>query len=134
FRHQYIDRYQFARTTRMINELVKENDVLETGLAPSRGGRRPQLYALRPDRMYTVAVAMDQHFTRIVITDMLRQPVSRLEKVELHLARNADALEMLAQKLDDHIGRTGIEKERIAGIGIGMPGFVDSRKGLNYSF
>jgi len=121
-------------TTRMINELVKENDVLETGLAPSRGGRRPQLYALRPDRMYTVAVAMDQHFTRIVITDMLRQPVSRLEKVELHLARNADALEMLAQKLDDHIGRTGIEKERIAGIGIGMPGFVDSRKGLNYSF
>ena len=121
-------------TTRMVNELVKENDVLETGLAPSRGGRRPQLYALRPDRLYTVAVAMDQHFTRIVIMDMLRQPVSQLEKVELHLAKNDDALEMLAGKLDEHIGRSGIDKERIAGIGIGMPGFVDSGEGLNYSF
>lgn len=121
-------------TTKMINELVKDNDVLETGLAPSRGGRRPQMYALRPDRLYTVAVAMDQLFTRIVIMDMQRRPVSQQEKVELHLAKNPNALDALAGKLEEHIARSGVGKDRIAGIGIGMPGFVDSRKGLNYSF
>jgi predicted NBD/HSP70 family sugar kinase len=121
-------------TTKMLNELLRDNDIVETGLAPSTGGRRPQMYSLRPDRMYTVAVAMDQLFTRIVIMDMQRQYVSELEKIELHLAKNPDALETLAEKLDEHIRRSGVRKDKIVGIGIGMPGFVDSRKGLNYSF
>lgn len=121
-------------TTKMLNELIKDNDIMETGYAPSTGGRRPQMYSIRPDRMYTVAVAMDQLFTRIVILDMQRQYVSELEKIELHLARNPHALETLAQKLDEHIERSGIRREKIVGIGIGMPGFVDSKKGFNYSF
>lgn len=121
-------------TTKMVNELVKDNEVLETGLAPSTGGRRPQMYALRPDRMYTVAVAMDQHFTRIVIMDMQRRYVSEQEKIELNLAKNPEALATLAHCLEAHIERSGIGKEKIVGIGIGMPGFVDFKKGLNYSF
>jgi predicted NBD/HSP70 family sugar kinase len=121
-------------TTKMLNELIRDNDIMETGYAPSTGGRRPQMYSIRPDRMYTVAVAMDQLFTRIVIMDMHRQPVSKPEKIELHLAKNPKALEILAEKLDEHILRSGVKKVKIVGIGIGMPGFVDSKKGLNYSF
>jgi len=121
-------------TTKMLNELIRDNDIAETGYAPSTGGRRPQMYSIRPDRMYTVAVAMDQLFTRIVIMDMHRRPVSAPEKIELHLTKNPRALETLAEILAAHIQQSGINKEKIAGIGIGMPGFIDSRKGLNYSF
>jgi predicted NBD/HSP70 family sugar kinase len=121
-------------TTKMVIELIRDNDIVETGYAPSTGGRRPQMYSLRPDRMYTVAVAMDQLFTRIVIMDMQRQYVSTVEKFELHLSKNSGALETLAAKLEEHIRGSGIHKEKIAGIGIGMPGFVDSKKGVNYSF
>jgi predicted NBD/HSP70 family sugar kinase len=73
-------------------------------------------------------------FTRIVIMDMHRRPVSAPEKIELHLTKNPRALETLAEILAAHIQQSGINKEKIAGIGIGMPGFIDSRKGLNYSF
>src|ERR1700761_7755185 len=121
-------------TTKMLSELIRDNDIMETGYAPSTGGRRPQMYSIRPDRMYTVAVAMDQLFTRIVIMDMHRRKVTDLEKVELHLARNPRALDTLVQKLNEHIDRAGIPKEKIVGIGIGMPGFIDARKGVNYSF
>src|ERR1700744_6778232 len=86
-------------TTKMLNELLRDNDIVETGLAPSTGGRRPQMYSLRPDRMYTVAVAMDQHFTRIVIMDMQRRYVSEKEKIELHLAKNPRAVETLVESL-----------------------------------
>src|SRR6202012_145059 len=68
-------------TTKMLNELIRDNDIVETGYAPSTGGRRPQMYSIRPDRMYTIAVSMDQLFTRIVIMDMHRQPVTKLEKI-----------------------------------------------------
>jgi predicted NBD/HSP70 family sugar kinase len=121
-------------TTKMLSELIRDNDIVETGYAPSTGGRRPHMYSLRADRMYTVAVAMDQLFTRIVIMDMHRQYVSAIEKVELHLTKNSQALDTLAEKLEEYILRSGIPKEKIAGIGIGMPGFVDSKKGVNYSF
>lgn len=121
-------------TTKMVSELIRENDIVETGYAPSTGGRRAQMYSLRPDRMFTVAVAMDQLFTRIVIMDMQRRYVSAGEKFGLHLAKNPRALEVLAEKIDEYIQRSGIKKDRLAGIGIGMPGFVDSKKGVNYSF
>jgi len=121
-------------TTKMLNELIRDNDIVETGYAPSTGGRRPQMYSIRPDRMYTVAVAMDQLFTRVVIMDMHRRHVSVPEKIELHLTKNPQALETLADIIEAHIERSNINKEKIVGIGIGMPGFIDSRKGLNYSF
>jgi predicted NBD/HSP70 family sugar kinase len=121
-------------TTKMLNDLIRDNDIVEIGYAPSKGGRRPLMYAVRPDSKYTVAVAMDQLFTRIVIMDMHRQYATAVEKLELRLAKNPDALDMLVERIADHIHRSGIMKEKIVGIGIGMPGFVDSKKGLNYSF
>src|SRR5882757_4886338 len=73
-------------TTKMLNELIEDNYIVDIGYAPSTGGRRPLRYSVRPDVMYTVAVAMDQLFTRIVIMDMQRQRVTAIEKIELHLA------------------------------------------------
>ncbi|MDP4255402.1 MAG: ROK family protein, partial [Bacteroidota bacterium] len=121
-------------TTKMINELIDEKYIVETGYAPSTGGRRPLMYSLRPDMMYVVAVAMDQLFTRVVIMDMQKKHVSPVEKFELHLARNPEALTVLAGKIGEVIGGSGIAKEKFAGIGIGMPGFVNAKKGVNYSF
>jgi len=121
-------------TTKMVNELIDEEYIIETGYAPSTGGRRPLMYSLRPDVLYVVAVAMDQLFTRVVIMDMHMENVTDCEKFELHLDKNPQALDMLAEKIEHHIHRSGIKKDKIAGIGIGMPGFVDAKKGLNYSF
>jgi predicted NBD/HSP70 family sugar kinase len=121
-------------TTKMLSELIEENYIIETGYAPSTGGRRPLMYSLRPDIMYVVAVAMDQLFTRIVIMDMQRKHVTAIEKIELHLANNPQALDTLSARIDHHIQKSGIKKDRIAGIGIGMPGFVDAKNGINYSF
>lgn len=121
-------------TTKMVNELIDEGYIIETGYAPSTGGRRPQMYSLRSDVLYVVAVAMDQLFTRVVIMDMQMRTVTDCEKFELRLDKNPQALDILAEKIEHHIHRSGIKKDKIAGVGIGMPGFVDAKKGLNYSF
>src|ERR1700733_11307296 len=93
-------------TTKMISELIRDNDIAETGYAPSTGGRRPQMYSLRPDLMYTVAVAMDQLFTRIVIMDMQKKYVTECEKFELHLEKNPKALDILSDYIDSYIQRS----------------------------
>jgi predicted NBD/HSP70 family sugar kinase len=121
-------------TTRVLNELIEQGEVVETGYANSTGGRRPQMYALKPDLMYVVSVAMDQLITRIVLMDMQNKPIGEVKKIELPLNNNPEALEQLTRHIEHYISSSGISKQKIAGIGIGMPGFVDVNKGINHSF
>jgi glucokinase-like ROK family protein len=121
-------------TTKTLDELIKEGVVVETGYAPSTGGRRPIMYSLKQDVIYVVAVSMDQFVTRIAIMNMKNQYVTEVKKVELPLAKNSEGLSVLIDHISQIIHDSGIPKSRIAGVGIGMPGFVDVKKGVNYSF
>ena len=120
--------------TKMLGQLVEEQYVTPTGYAPSTGGRRAQSYSLRPESLYIVSVAMDQYFTRIVIMDMHQKQVTPIGKFEFPQTDKDSTPERLAAMINEFIHGSGIENTRIAGIGIGMPGFVDSREGINYSF
>lgn len=121
-------------TTKFLSELIDEGSVIETGYATSTGGRRPQVYSLKPDLQYIVAVAMDQLITSIGIMDMQNNLVGEIEKIELPLQNNPGALEKLKNSIVQCIIESGISKNKIAGIGISMPGFVDVKKGINYTF
>jgi len=121
-------------TTRFLNELIDEGSVIETGYANSTGGRRPQMYSLRNDLNYIITVAMDQLITKIGILDMHNNVVGEIEKIELPLKDNHLALPQLKDSLIAFIEKSGVVKEKVIGIGISMPGFVDVKKGINHSF
>ncbi|WP_295120060.1 ROK family protein [uncultured Chitinophaga sp.] len=121
-------------TSKALYELVERGDVLESGYASSTGGRRPQMYSLKADIMYIISVAMDQYVTRIGIVDMHNQFIGGQQQFALDLSANPNALQDLGEYLVAFIRESGISKDKIAGIGIGMPGFVDVTKGVNYSF
>ncbi len=121
-------------TTKMLNELISEGHVQETGYAPSTGGRRPLMYSIKAEDLYIVSVAMDQYTTRILMMDMKNNHITGIKKLDLPLAKNKEALSTLIREINQHIKASGIPKDKIAGIGIGMPGFIDSENGINYSF
>ncbi|OLY91907.1 Sugar kinase of the NBD/HSP70 family, may contain an N-terminal HTH domain [Cnuella takakiae] len=121
-------------TTRILDELIQEGWVEEKGYAPSTGGRRPLTYSLRKDVVYLVAVSMDQFVTRVAVMDMHNNTVSGPFRFDLPLAKNAQALSILIEKINEVVAGSGIAKSKIAGVGIGMPGFVDVRKGINHSY
>jgi predicted NBD/HSP70 family sugar kinase len=121
-------------TIKVLNELLEEGKVVETGYAISTGGRRPQTYALKPELMYIVSVGMDQLITRIALLDMQNRFVGEVEKIDLPLTNNPKSLEQLTTHIERFIKKSGVPKNKIVGVGIGMPGFVDVNKGLNHSF
>jgi len=120
-------------TMMQLNELIRKGLVLEIGQAPSTGGRRPQMYCLKPDLFYVVSVALDQFVARIAIMDLQNNFVVAPAKVELKLHNNPEVLRELTQIIEEYIAKSGINKLQIVGIGIGMPGFIDVNKGVNYS-
>jgi glucokinase-like ROK family protein len=120
--------------TKALNELIAEGFAVEHGYAPSSGGRRPLLYSIKPDALYILAVAMDQLSTRIQLLDLLNRPVADSFTFDLRLLNNDEALDILVKSMNSYIIRTGIPKEKIAGVGMGMPGFVNVRQGVNYTY
>ena len=121
-------------TTKILNEQIKEGFVVETGYAASTGGRRPLMYSLKPDVLYVVSVAMDQFITRIAVMDMQNRFIVPVETLELPLSKKPEALSVLTSSISQIIKNSGLPNDKIAGIGIGMPGFVDLKEGVNHSF
>jgi predicted NBD/HSP70 family sugar kinase len=120
--------------TKAINELIKEGFVVEEGYAPSSGGRRPLMYNINAKAMYILAVAMDQLSARLQLIDLQNNPVADMATVDIKLLNNEDALPTLIGSLNDYVAESGIPKNKIAGIGIGMPGFINAVEGINYTY
>lgn len=118
----------------LLNELIAEGLVVETGYAPSSGGRRPLIYALKSEMLYVIAVAMDQFVTRIALMDMQSRRIISIQRLELDLAKSNTAVTELAIAIEDVINRASVAKSKLAGIGIGMPGFVNAKAGINHTF
>lgn len=123
----------FPVTAKLLEQLVKDNLVVEAGYAASTGGRPAHAYHIRHDVMYLVSVAMDQFVTKIAIMDMRNNRIGQLENFALPLFDNPDALDILADKITGLIKQSGLAVDKFIGIGIGMPGFVDVKNGVNYS-
>ncbi|MBK0378308.1 ROK family protein [Mucilaginibacter segetis] len=120
--------------TKAVNELIKEGFVVEQGYAPSSGGRRPLMYAINAKAMYILAVAMDQLSARIQLIDLQNNAVADMETVDIKLYNNDKALATLVDHLNNYIANSGIPKNKITGIGIGMPGFINAIEGINYTY
>ena len=120
--------------TKALNFLIENDFVVEKGYAPSSGGRRPLMYALNASKMCIVTVAMDQLSTRIGIVDLLNNNISAVEISSLRLLNNPDALPLLVKIINTHIEHSGISRDHILGVGIGMPGFVNVNEGNNLTY
>lgn len=119
---------------KILNRLKAEGWLVENGYATSTGGRRPQMFSLAHDIFYIVSIAMDQHITQVAIIDVGRKIKGPVETLELNLKDNADAFQLLTDFISSFIEKSNVDIENIVGVGIGMPGFVDANKGINYSY
>jgi predicted NBD/HSP70 family sugar kinase len=124
----------FPATKQLLSELIAAGTVVEDDNTESTGGRKPQMYTLQPGLMYIVAVAMDQYTTSIALIDIQTKDQVLTDKFKLRLKENEDFLSLLALKIQEFIGKSGVSKEKMLGIGIGMPGFINKKTGNNHTY
>jgi len=120
--------------TKMVNYLIDEGYVIEQGLGQSTGGRRASMFLLNPHKnKHIISLAIDQLVTSMVIYDLSGTKVQPIKSLDLSLLA-PDAVNQLCDFIAENIKDTGINKEDFLGIGIGMPGFIDTKEGLNHSY
>lgn len=119
---------------KLLNEMIEEGLLESSGLARSTGGRRAATYSIKADSIYILSVAMDQFISKVSVMDIRNNHIIGVEEFQLTLFENPSAIEGLCQKIEEVISKSGVDRKKIIGVGIGMPGFVDFKKGENHSF
>ena len=120
-----------ASATNITAQLIEEGLLLEKQTGDSIGGRRPILLALNPEGAFTLGVSLTaQHITAVIINlqaDILAKRSMPFNKMDATPENAADAM---VKTIHQCMWSTGLSKNAISGVGVAVPGFVDSLSGL----
>jgi predicted NBD/HSP70 family sugar kinase len=120
-----------ASVTGITADLIRENLILEKSPGESIGGRKPILLSLNPKGAIVVGVKLSIYEISIVIINF---EATIIGSHAVHLEKKAyspeETAEILARAVQTCLWQENFSKDQISGIGIGLPGWVDSTSGM----
>lgn len=119
--------------TGIVNDLMREGWITETGTGPARAGRPPVLYGLNAKKYLTLIMDINRHDTQLCIFDLHNQLILK-RKVDIRLDDSANFLEELFASTDDFLKSNNITRNKLWGIGVSMPGLINSSQGINLTY
>jgi glucokinase-like ROK family protein len=125
-------RTKLTRSTvsNIVNHLKKRNLVKETGLSSSGVGRRGILLELNPQAYYVVGVDLGTLNTIAAVVDLEGKIVERVEHPTNGEKNREDVIERVKAAIHEVISSSNINLQKVAGIGLAVPGLVDTKKGI----
>lgn len=120
-----------AAISNLSRRLIGMGGLIEVGARPSQGGgRREREFVLNPEFAWVVGVTVSSHQVTVSLVDFAGG-VRDVSKVALELPALAEDLacvivEQIRKCLADAEGSVS---KRLAGVGVALPGFIDSMRG-----
>lgn len=120
--------------TAVLNELTESGWINNHGVGESKGGRRPTMYGLNSAAGYVVCIELSRDFTRMCVFNLANESLHIPVEISEGLDTTKDILSVLKSKTTTLLEQTGIKNEQVMGYGITIPGLIDIRKGVSYSY
>jgi N-acetylglucosamine repressor len=130
------NRFSISSPTSMglLNELMAEGVIEKQGRGESVGGRKPELYGMRNNSLFVLSIEMEKFSTHMAIFDGTNNNITGTHTFPIHLTKDLTALDELYQYANSLILSSGIDADKLMGIGLSMPGLVSSREGDSYTY
>jgi len=113
----------------LVDELINEGFVREEGPGASKGGRKPIILSINNNAGCIIGIDLDVNYILIVLTDLMANVIWE-KKVDIKIGESQQAIiERLIELIDEAILNAPNTIRGILGIGIGVPGIVDYKKG-----
>ncbi len=119
--------------TALIEELVDENWIVETGFAISKQGRRPAIYEINPTEKFVLVLDINTHDTKISVLN-LKNEVIFSQIFDLQLKNNPSFLETLFSLVDNIMEQKMSKGKQIIALGVSIPGLVNKNTGINFTY
>jgi len=116
----------------ILSDLIDSGFVKNIGIGESSGGRKPALYGLSENECYVIACDVARFSASMAILNCANKFVTPIVQIETHIDDN-----QFVEKLFDAANRLILEHQipesKIMGLGVDMPGLIDSTSGVNYT-
>lgn len=134
-----ISRAEIAKVTKLnpatvsnnIVNLMELGIVREIGIGSSSGGRKPMMIQLNQDAYYVIGVDMGTTDVSTGITDLEGRILWRATLPFGNRTNPEEVLQVIKESIHRVLEVSGVQHDKLLGIGMGIHGLVDSDKGLS---
>ncbi len=120
--------------TKLVNELVEEDIVIDNGKIETSGGRRPNIFGLANTAIYFCGVDIGRDYIRFVMTDLKNNSILTKADNSFELTDNTHCFNTICTKINDFLDNCGIERNKILGMGLCIAGRVNPIAGRSYMY
>ena len=127
-----ISKYSMSTVLSVVAELTERKLIMETGNGESKVGRKPSCMEVNPDGGYFLGVEFNAEFLYSVVLNLLGKVIFR-KKYEIVMESDitGQVLDLILMSIREMKSHIGDKQDKIMGIGIGAPGFVDDTRGIS---
>jgi hypothetical protein len=119
--------------TALIDELVEEKWISETGFNISKQERRSAIYGVNQNKNYVLILDFNTHDTQIAVLN-LKNEIVFSQVSDLQLKNNPLFLETLFKLVDNIVQLKVSNGKNIIALGMAIPGLVNKKTGINYTY
>lgn len=127
----YVTHLSRPTITSLVQEMTADNLVIKSGYGTSNGGRNPVLYHANVNAAYAMGIDLEFPKVRMAISNLECENICFSVRIYPKDADKDQVLQLMKQQIDDLLLESGIDKNRLLGVGIGVPGVIDYKN--NYS-
>ncbi len=135
--HKAISRAELSKLTGLsptaigsiVSELLEIGYISETGIGESKGGRRPVLIELKPESLYTIGIDMDINYISFILMDTTSRIIEEKTLAMPKTMIFENVMKVIQKEIKRILKDHSIALERLLGIGMSVPGMVDSLEG-----
>ena len=118
--------------TKLIQELIDLGIIIDMGVGESIGGRKPNLFGINPNARYIVGVDIDCRMVKLGIFNLANEAVSEIVTYFGNVKDKNKMFTELFSRLDDLLENSNLNNEAFLGIGVSIPGLINSKTGQTY--
>ena len=111
-------------TLSLINDLASEGIIEKQGRGESGGGRKPELYGLKPHSFFILGIDIRRYTTRIGIFDNHNKPVTEIISFPFEINKSASSISYITDAAHHLVHQSGISYQKLVGVGVSMLGLV----------
>ena len=120
--------------TKLVQELVDDSIVIDLGKVETPGGRRPNVFGLANSAIYFAGINVGRDHMTYVITDLQNNIIREHTDNSFELVDRPQCLERICQNIENFIATSGVDREKILGVGVSIVGRVNPETGRSYKY
>lgn len=112
-----------------IDKLISQNIVYEKEYDISSGGRRPMLLGINPQAAFSIGIGINLFNSVGLVMNLEGKVIYKYRREKPAVSPN-ELLEVINSLVEEILSHTKNFRDKIKGIGIGVGGIIDQKKGI----